>query len=68
MINIMENKVLGPAVLKGERRMLARQLVQKFGRLPEWAAEQLEQAGEAELERLGSNLLTAATLEDVFRV
>lgn len=67
MIDIMQNKVLGPAVLKGSRRTIATQLNQKFGHLPEWAAEQLEKAGEAELDRLSLRLLTDATLEDVFR-
>src|ERR1700685_3759796 len=34
MIDIMENKVLGPAILKGEATMLASQLEEKFGALP----------------------------------
>ncbi|MBL8233710.1 MAG: hypothetical protein JNL98_34755 [Bryobacterales bacterium] len=67
MIDIMANRVLGPAVLKGSRRTIATLLDQKFGPLPEWAVEQLEQAGEAQLDRLTLRLLTAATLEDVFR-
>jgi hypothetical protein len=41
MIDIMENKVLGPAIRKGEATMLARGLEKRFGPLPEWVLRNL---------------------------
>jgi hypothetical protein len=53
MIDIMENKVLGPAILKGMLKgkvaILTRQLETRFGTVPEWVAEKLGSAQEAEL-------------------
>jgi hypothetical protein len=67
MIDIMENKVLGPAILKGEATMLARLLEKRFGELPEWATERLASAKEAELMAWGERVLSVQTLNDVFK-
>ena len=67
MIDIMENKVLGPAILKGEATMLARLLEKRFGTLPDWVTEKLESAKEPELMAWGERVLSAQTLNDVFK-
>lgn len=67
MIDIMENKVLGPAVLKGEATLLRRQLKERFGALPNWALDEMSGATERQLLSWGKRVLTAKTLEPVFR-
>lgn len=72
MIDIMENKVLGPAVLRGEHqgqvKMLTRLLKERFGSpLPEWVPEKLEAASERQLLAWSKKLLTARTLNGVFK-
>jgi len=67
MIDIMENEVLGPAILKGEATLLASQLEERFGALPDWVAEKLGSAKEAELISWGKRVLFAQTLNDVFK-
>jgi hypothetical protein len=67
MIDIMENRVLGPAILKGEATMLASLLEERFGTLPEWVTEKLGSAKEAELMAWGKRTLSARTLDDVFK-
>ncbi len=52
---------------KGEARMLKRQLERRFGVLPEWASERLVSAKEDELEAWSDAVLTAPTLEAVFK-
>jgi hypothetical protein len=66
MIDIMENKVLGPAILKGEATILATQLEERFGTLPEWVSQKLGSAKEAELLAWAKRILSARTLDDVF--
>jgi hypothetical protein len=66
MIDIMENKVLGPAILKGEATMLASLLEERFGTLPGWVTEKLGTAKEAELMTWGKRILSARTLDDIF--
>jgi flagellar biosynthesis/type III secretory pathway protein FliH len=51
----------------GEVNLLLRQLERRFGSLPSWVAERLEQAREAELEHWAERVLECATLEGVFR-
>jgi flagellar biosynthesis/type III secretory pathway protein FliH len=51
----------------GEVNLLRRQLERRFGPLPSWVAERLEQASEAELEHWAERVLECATLEGVFR-
>jgi len=67
MVDIMENKVLGPAVLKGEATMLSTVLSEKFGPLPEWVPAKMQGASEKQLLRWGKKVLTAKSLEAVFR-
>jgi flagellar biosynthesis/type III secretory pathway protein FliH len=50
---------------EGEANVLRRQLARRFGPLPSWAEQHLEQAGEAELESWADRVLDAQTLEDV---
>lgn len=66
-IDIMENKVLGPAILKGEANMLASLLEERFGALPEWVAEKLGNAKEPQLMAWGRRLLSVLCLQDVFK-
>jgi predicted transposase YdaD len=51
----------------GERMLLRRQLVSRFGPLPEWAEQQLAAADTATLEQWGLRMLEATSLEEVFR-
>ena len=51
----------------GEVNLLRRQLERRFGRLPSWVDERLEQASEAQLEHWAERVLECATLEGVFR-
>jgi hypothetical protein len=67
MIDIMENKVLGPAILKGEATIVARLLEKRFGTLPEWVSEKLGSAKEAELLTWADRVLSARTLNDIFK-
>jgi len=53
--------------VEGESRILRRQLERRFGVLPQWASEQLESAKEDELEAWSEAVLTAPTLEAVFK-
>jgi hypothetical protein len=54
--------------VEGKSSLLKRQLERRFGLLPEWASERLENAKEEELETWSEAILTAPTLEAVFRV
>jgi hypothetical protein len=51
---------------QGEAKMLRRQLVRRFGELPDWVDGRLGEAGEAELETWADRVLEAGRLEDVF--
>jgi hypothetical protein len=51
----------------GEVNLLRRLLERRFGRLPSWVDERLEQASEAELEHWADRVLECATLDEVFR-
>lgn len=57
---------LQQGVLKGEAKVVQRQLQRRFGPLPEWVEERLQGAGEAQLERWAERLLEAPTLAEVF--
>ncbi len=67
MIDIMENAVLGPAILTGERAMLTMMLEHQFGTLPTWVADKLATAKEPQLLKWGERLVLAETLDEVFR-
>jgi len=78
MIDIMENKVLGPAIRQGieqgkalgielgQMQALSRQLTKKFGPLPDPVMTRLHGASEAELLSWIDRVLTARTLDEVF--
>lgn len=51
---------------QGESAILTKLLERRFGPLPQWARERIEQADLIELEAIGLRLLDAARLEDVF--
>ena len=53
-------------ILQGEAALLRRQLVRRFGALPSWAEQRLEQANLEELERWAERVLDASTLAEVF--
>ena len=61
-------KGMAKGIATGEARLLKRQLERRFGLLPEWASERLGCAKEEELEAWSEAILTAPTLEAVFRV
>jgi len=51
---------------RGEAKLLRRQLTRRFGLLPSWVDQRLEQAGEAELEAWADRVLECGSLEEVF--
>jgi hypothetical protein len=79
MINLMENKVLGPLILKqfeegrsegrqeGRQGLLQDLLTEKFGNLPAWAAQRLHGASAEELNVWAKRILHSTTLEDTLR-
>jgi hypothetical protein len=80
MIDVMENKVLGPLMQKrweegqregrqqgreqGRKQVLVDQLNQKFGELPEWASKMLGSASAEDVDRWLRRILKSATLEE----
>ena len=79
MINLMENKVLGPIIQQqfeqGERKgrsegqqdLLQEQLTEKFGSLPVWAHQRLRGASAEDLHAWAKRILRSTTLEDTLR-
>jgi len=83
MINLMENKVLGPLILKqfeegrqegrqeglseGRQGLLQEQLTEKFGTLPAWALQRLHGASIEELHAWAKRILHSTTLEDTLQ-
>ncbi len=53
-------------VLTGEIKVLKRQLEKRFGTLPTWAIDKLDNAAEQELDAWCESILTAQTLTAVF--
>ena len=53
-------------IQQGEAALLRRQLVRRFGSLPSWTEQRLEQASREELERWAERVLEAPTLAEVF--
>jgi len=66
MIDIMENEVLGPAVLKGEVTVLLAVLEDEFGPVPEWVYEKLKDAKEPQILTWAKRVYKAESLEAVF--
>ena len=79
MINLMENKVLGPLIRQqfeqGERKgrsegqqdLLQELLTEKFGSLPVWAHQRLQGASAEDLHAWAKRILRSTTLEDTLR-
>ena len=71
MINLMENKVLGPLILERERKgaqeLLQDLLTEKFGSLPAWAMERLQTASVEDVHTWAKRVLHSTTLEDTLR-
>ena len=67
MIDLMENKVIGPEILRREAMIVTGLLEKRFGKLPEWVAEKLGSAKEDELIAWSLQVLSAPTLNDVFK-
>ena len=79
MINVMENKVLGPLIRQqfeqgeqkgrseGKQDLLQEQLTEKFGSLPVWALHRLQAASPEDLKIWAKRILRDATLEETLR-
>jgi hypothetical protein len=65
-VTSVERMGIAKGVFQGESKLLRKQLVHRFGSLPEWVSDKLNQAGEQDLERWGEAILTEATLDDMF--
>jgi hypothetical protein len=70
VVDLMENRIVRDSFERDERRgeskVLTAQLTQRFGRLPEWAAERLAAADTKEPKAWSLRILDARTLEEVF--
>ena len=55
------------ALKRGEARLLRRQLTRRHGELPHSVAQRLEKASTEEIERWADRVLTAKTLDDIFK-
>jgi predicted transposase/invertase (TIGR01784 family) len=80
--DIMDHKVLGPAILQGRREgrqeglqeglqegrhaILRRILEKRFGQIPEWVEKRLTGLPAADLDEVGVRILDASTFEDLF--
>ncbi|MGE4535411.1 Rpn family recombination-promoting nuclease/putative transposase [Halomonas sp.] len=53
--------------MTGERRVLQRLLSKRFGELPDWVGEKLEMADTEQLEAWTDDILTANSLEELFK-
>ena len=79
VIDLMENKVLAPLILRqyekgrdegmqqGMQGLLIQQLTEKFGALPAWAGSRLQSASNEELHSWAKRVLHSASLEDTLR-
>jgi hypothetical protein len=64
-IDLLENKVLGPAFRRGELTILRRLIEKRFGAIPSWAEERLTSRSQSELEELSERILDAPSMEDL---
>ena len=53
-------------IAKGESLLLRKQLVKRWGALPEWVEQKLTQASNEQLETWAENILDAESLEALF--
>ena len=63
-----EQKGIAKGIAKGEALLLQRQLVRRFGALPNEVVNQIATATTRQLENWGDRVLDAATLDDVFQL
>ena len=54
-------------MVRGQYTLLKRLLERRFGLLPEWASEKLKCAKAKDLEAWADAILTASTIDDVFK-
>ncbi len=66
-VTSIERRALKRGVQQGEARLLRRQLVQRHGALPTSVDQRLETASTEEIERWADRLLTAKTLDEIFK-
>ena len=64
----VEGRVEGEqiGIAKGESLLLRKQLMKRWGTLPEWVEQKLTAANSAQLEAWGENILDADSLEALF--
>ena len=60
-----EQELLDQGREKGQISILERMLVMKFGTLPDWATDKLQNATSADIECWAEKILVANNLEDV---
>ena len=65
--NDILEKGIEKGIEKGEILVLQRQLAKRFGELPDWTLQRLEQATKLELELWADQILDADTLQAVFQ-
>ena len=58
---------MAEGITQGESKLLRRQLERRFGALPAWATEKLSHASEQDFETWGDAILTAPTIELLFK-
>ena len=63
--DILDHELIGPAIRKGQQRMLRRQIRARFGTVPRWLEDRMSQASAKELDALGVHILKAKSLEDL---
>jgi hypothetical protein len=61
-----EQRGIATGELKGEKQLLRRLLIRKFGRLPDEVEQRLHEADTEQLEQWADNVLFAQTLAEVF--
>jgi predicted transposase YdaD len=66
LVEFGKDEGLARGRLEGEAKLLLRQLALRFRTVPDEVAARVRSASEAELERWGERVLTAASLDEVF--
>jgi hypothetical protein len=64
---ILENEVLGPIYLDGERSVLRRLMERRFGAIPDWAEARLATLSPAEIDAISVRIPDAESLEQLFQ-
>ena len=73
--DILDHEVIGPEIkkgiqmgeLKGELKIVRRQIKKRFGTVPNWAEERLVKLSAKELEDLSVRLLDAKSIESLLK-